>query len=91
MSQHARQDYEIQNQLGLHARAAAALVALTARFQSEITLSAKGVHADGKSILGILTLAAARGTLLTVECKGPDAPEALEAIGALIQSRFGES
>jgi len=83
-------EIEIINRLGLHARAAAKLVHLTGRFKSRITLSANGEVVDGKSILGILLLAAAQGTRLTVSCEGADEAEALEALGGLIADRFGE-
>lgn len=84
-------EFEIVNRLGLHARAAAKLVHTTERFQSRITLARDGDEVDGKSILGILLLAAAQGSTLRVRCDGSDEKEALEAIRELVANRFGEN
>ena len=81
---------DIVNKLGLHARAAAKLVQLTGRFRSQIQLTKDGQTVDGKSILGILLLAATMGSTLTVEAEGPDAQEALDAIEALFAAKFDE-
>jgi len=83
----------VRNELGLHARAAANLVKLTARFQSKIKLSRpnRNQSVDGKSILGILLLAAARGTQLEVTVDGKDEEEAMEGIVNLFGSLFGEA
>ena len=81
---------EIVNRLGLHARAAAKLVHAAGAFKSDITLSRDGEMADGKSILGILLLAAAQGTEIEIRCDGPDEKEALGALAELIENRFGE-
>jgi phosphocarrier protein HPr len=81
---------EIVNRLGLHARAAAKLVHEAGRFQSSVTLVLDGEEVDGKSILGILMLAAGPGTLLAVRCDGADEEDALEAISNLIARRFEE-
>ena len=78
------------NRLGLHARAAAKLVHLASSFHCRIGLGAREQEVDGKSILGILLLAAARGTRLTISCEGTDEVEALDAIHALIVDKFGE-
>jgi len=78
------------NSLGLHARPAAALVNTVLRFQSEVYLSLNGHRVNAKSIMGLLTLAAAQGSTLTVTCNGPDAHEAMNAIRAPIESGFGE-
>ncbi len=83
-------DLEIVNRLGLHARAAAKLVHLTGSFQSRITLSSNGQVVDGKSILGILLLAAAQGATLRVSCDGSDEDDALAALTSLVADRFGE-
>ena len=83
-------DVEIVNRLGLHARAAAKLVHLTAGFESQVTLANDGEVVDGKSILGILLLAAAQGMTLTVSCDGNDEDEAMEAIAELFANRFDE-
>ena len=82
----------VENQLGLHARAAAKLVKLTARFKSDIKLSRlnNNQRIDAKSILGILLLAAARGTELEVIVDGEDQEVAMEGIVALFENRFGE-
>lgn len=82
----------IENELGLHARAAAKLVKLTAQFQSEVKLAKVNSRQeiDGKSILGILLLAASRGTTLQVRVEGSDETAAMEAIVRLIESKFGE-
>jgi len=84
------QDIQIVNRLGLHARAAAKLVHLASRFQSDIWLMRDGEEVDAKSILGILLLAAAQGSELTVRCSGPDEAQALEALVELIADGFGE-
>ena len=82
----------VENQLGLHARAAAKLVKLTARFKSDIKLSRlnNNQRIDAKSILGVLLLAAARGTELEVIVDGEDQEVAMEGIVALFEDRFGE-
>ena len=85
-----KNDFEIINRLGLHARAAAKLVHEAGRFRSEITLAKDGEEVDAKSILGILLLAASQGTTVSVACDGEDEAEAMNAIGALINDRFGE-
>ena len=82
----------IVNRLGLHARAAAQLVRLAGTFRSKITLSRDGkMFADAKSILNLLTLAAAFGTTLTLTVEGPDEDDAFEAVGGLFANKFGES
>ena len=83
-------EFEIINRLGLHARAAAKLVHLTGGFTSAVTIIDDGQQVDGKSILGILLLAAAQGSVLTFRCEGPDETATLEAIASLIQNRFDE-
>ena len=82
--------FTIKNKLGLHARAAAALVQTTSRFLSDIKIIKDGVVADGKSILGILSFAASKGTSITVLTDGEDADIALNTIEELIESGFGE-
>lgn len=85
--------FRIDNELGLHARAAARLVKLASTFSSDVKLGRDGAHEfiDGKSILGLLLLGAAKGTELRVTAQGPDAEAAVDAIGELIQNRFGEA
>lgn len=82
--------FEIINELGLHARAAATLVRVTSRFSCAVAVSKDGQTVNGKSILGMMTLAAAKGSTIEVRCEGDDAAAAIEAIGALIADRFGE-
>jgi phosphocarrier protein len=81
---------EIVNRLGLHARAAAKLVHLAGRFDSQVSLSMNGEEVDAKSILGILLLAAAQGSEVIVKCDGVDEKEAMTAVTGLIANRFEE-
>jgi phosphocarrier protein len=83
-------EFEILNRLGLHARAAAQFVHLANRFASEIRISKDGVEINGKSIMGVLMLAAPRESRILVRAVGPDAEEAISAIGELIGRKFGE-
>lgn len=83
-------EVEIVNRLGLHARAAAKLVHRASAFDSRVTLVKDGEEVDAKSILGILVLAAAQGTRLTLRAEGADEREAVDAIAALIADRFQE-
>ena len=83
-------DIEIKNKLGLHARAAAKLVHTAARFKSDIKIRKGDEEVDGKSILGILLLAAGRGSLVTVRADGEDERDAVDAIEKLIDSKFDE-
>lgn len=87
----AESEFEIVNQLGLHARAAAQLVKVANRFKSEVTVTCEGQSANAKSIMGVLMLAAAKGMKLTVRCEGPDSAECLEEIRKLIADKFGEA
>ena len=81
---------EIRNRLGLHARAAAKFVHVAHGFESRIQVVKPPTTADGKSILGLLTLAASHGTSLTVRADGTDEREAIDALVRLIAERFGE-
>jgi phosphocarrier protein HPr len=83
-------EVEIVNRLGLHARAAAKLVHTSSRFDSHVWLIKDGEEVDAKSILGLLLLAAAQGSLVTVRCEGDDEAEALEAVSELIADGFYE-
>jgi phosphocarrier protein HPr len=83
-------DVPILNALGLHARAAARFVQTANRFQAAIRVTRGDRTVDGKSIMGILLLAAARGTILTIAAEGPDAAAAMNELCALIAARFGE-
>jgi phosphocarrier protein len=80
----------VVNRLGLHARAAAKLVTLAAKHQSEVRVRKDGREVSGKSIMGVMMLAAAQGSHITLAAQGPDAAEALQALAALIANRFDE-
>ena len=80
----------ILNKRGLHARANAKIVEASARFQSEIHIIKDGNAVNGRSIMGLMMLAASIGSTVMVSAKGPDAQEALTAILALIEAKFGE-
>jgi phosphocarrier protein HPr len=84
------QEFDISNRLGLHARAAAQLVRIANQYASEIKLVREGMEVNGKSIMGVLMLAAPKDTKILVRVSGEDAPAALSAIGELIQRKFGE-
>jgi len=83
-------NFKIINKLGLHARASALFVKTTSRFQSDVTVIKGQDRVNGKSIMGILTLAASQGTSIKIEVTGPDEKEALVAIGDLIKQGFNE-
>ena len=80
----------VVNQLGMHARAAAKFVHLAARYQSHITVARDSREMDGKSIMGLLLLAAARGSTVTISADGADEREAVDALSGLVASGFGE-
>jgi phosphocarrier protein HPr len=80
----------IENRMGLHVRPATRMADAAMRFQSAITVVKDGCSVDAKSPLELLTLAAARGTVLTLRAEGPDAEQALEALRALVAARFDE-
>jgi phosphocarrier protein len=82
---------EIQNKLGLHARAAALLVQTVNRFAADVRISKDDQTVDGRSIMGLLTLAAAQGSKIQVEAEGKEAPEALRAIESLLEKKFHEA
>ena len=86
-----QREVTLNNVLGLHARAAARFVQVASRFRSRISLSKDGRSVDAKSILGILMLAGAQGDRLVLSAQGDDEKEAVEALSALILSRFGET
>jgi phosphocarrier protein HPr len=83
-------DATIVNQDGLHARPAARIVRLANTFDSEIELSKDGVGVNGKSIMGVMMLAAECGSSITIRAKGPDAEQAVAALTELVASGFGE-
>jgi phosphocarrier protein len=80
----------IVNRKGLHARAAARFVQVASGFASSVRLAVGTIEIDGKSILGLMTLAAVRGTPLRNRCEGPDEAAAADALCALVEGRFGE-
>lgn len=86
----AARELPIVNRKGLHARASAKFVQTVDRFDADVKVSRAGETVGGRSIMGLLTLAAAKGTTITVSATGAQAGEALDAIEALIASRFGE-
>jgi len=90
MPRHERR-FLIVNTLGLHARAAAQLVQTANRFRSEIHVEKDGMQVNGKSIMGVLTLAAAKGSTITVSADGDDAELAMGALGKVIENGFGET
>ncbi|MDQ6994507.1 MAG: HPr family phosphocarrier protein [Mariprofundaceae bacterium] len=84
------QSVKIQNRLGLHARASAAFVSTAGKFQSDITLRKGDMKVNGKSIMGIMMLAASKGTTLVLSADGEDEIMAIQALVDLINQRFGE-
>jgi phosphocarrier protein len=82
--------FQIVNRLGLHARAATKLVQVASRFGCEITVARDGQDANAKSVMGVLLLCGSPGTFVTVTARGEGAVEAVDEIGKLISSRFGE-
>ena len=84
-------EIEIINKLGLHARASAKLTQLAAKFQSEVWMSRNQKRVNAKSIMGVMMLAAGKGTTVTLETDGPDEQAAMDALAELIAARFGES
>lgn len=86
-----RKELTIVNKLGLHARAAAKLVGCASKFESEIYIERNNKRVNGKSIMGVLMLAASQGTAIVLEVSGQDEALASEAIESLIGERFGEA
>jgi phosphocarrier protein len=84
------QTVTVVNELGMHARAAAKFVHLATRFTARVKVARQGREMDGKSIMGILLLAAARGSLITISADGADEEAAIAALAALVESGFGE-
>ena len=80
----------IENELGLHARAATLLVQTASRYESDVYIIKDGREVNGKSIMGILTLVATKGTKIRVQARGPDAEACVAAIGKLVKEKFGE-
>ncbi len=90
MALNAEREFDIRNRLGLHARAAAQLVRIANQYAAEIRLVKEGMEVNGKSIMGVLMLAAPKDTKILVRVSGADADAALLAIGELIERKFGE-
>ena len=85
-----KEDFVIKNRLGLHARAAAVLVKEASRFVSDVIIEKNGTEIDGKSIMGVLMLAAPKGSTISVKICGEDEKDAFSALKALIDDGFGE-
>ncbi len=85
-----KQSIEIINKLGLHARASAKLTQTAAQFQCDVFVAKATRRVNAKSIMGVMMLAAGKGTTIEVETSGPDEGEAMQAILALVNDRFGE-
>ena len=86
-----RREVEIVNKLGLHARASAKLTQLAAKYQCEVAMVRNGRRVNAKSIMGVMMLAAGKGSKVMIETDGPDEAEALAALEALVADRFGEA
>lgn len=91
MTDRANAQYQIINELGLHARAATKLVQLASRFPCDVVLSHGEQNANAKSVMGVLLLCGSKGTVVDVTATGERAQECVDAIGRLISERFGES
>jgi phosphocarrier protein len=87
----AERSVQIVNKHGLHARPAAEMVKAASKFKSDITISRDDLEVNGKSIMGVMMLAAEYGATIVLKASGADADEALEALSALVAARFGES
>ena len=86
----AKREVKVRNRLGMHARAAVKFVQLATKFRSDVMVLKDGNEANGKSIMGLLTLVAAHGTSMVVACEGEDAEFALAALAELVDGGFGE-
>lgn len=87
----AERSVQIVNRNGLHARPAAEIVKAAAKFKSDITIVRDDLEVNGKSIMGVMMLAAEYGSTLQLRADGPDADQAVEALAKLVASKFGES
>lgn len=90
LAKNVHKDVVIENRNGLHARPAALFVKTANRFQAEIWIEKEGERVNGKSIMGLMMLAAGKGSLLRLMAEGEDAEELVQALEELIKSRFGE-
>ena len=88
--QRIEKDIPIINRLGLHARPAAMFVRIASRYRSDVWVAKEGEEVNGKSIMGLMTLAAGKGSKLRIRCEGPDADKVMEEIEELIKARFNE-
>ena len=88
--QKIEKDIPIINRLGLHARPAAMFVRIASRYRSEVWVAKEGEEVNGKSIMGLMMLAAGQGSNLRIRCEGPDADKAMEELEELISARFNE-
>lgn len=86
-----QREVEIINKLGLHARASARLTQVAGRFGADVWLSRNGRRVNAKSIMGVMMLAAAKGSTIVIETEGPDEAEAMQALRELIANRFDEA
>jgi phosphocarrier protein HPr len=86
----AKREVQVKNRLGMHARAAVKFVQIANRFKSEVKVVKDGQEANGKSIMGLLTLVAAHGVSMTIVCEGDDAEPAVMALADLVDTGFGE-
>jgi len=89
-AQKAEKEITIANRLGLHARPAALFVKVASRFRAEVWVKKEGEEVNGKSIMGLMMLAAGQGSVIMLEAEGPEGPEAIDALVALVESGFGE-
>src|SRR3954454_21079496 len=88
--QKLEKEITIINRLGLHARPAAMFVRIASRYRSEVWVAKEGERINGKSIMGLMMLAAGQGSTLTIECEGPDTDKVMEELEQLIQNKFSE-
>jgi phosphocarrier protein HPr len=88
--QKIEKEITIINRLGLHARPAAMFVRIASRYRSEVWVEKEGEQINGKSIMGLMMLAAGQGSKLTIRCEGPDADKVMEELEELIQQKFSE-
>jgi phosphocarrier protein HPr len=88
--QKIEKEISIVNRLGLHARPAAMFVRISSRYRAEVWVAKEGEEVNGKSIMGLMMLAAGQGSKLRIRCEGPDADKAMEELEELIKARFNE-
>jgi phosphocarrier protein len=86
----AERQFVVRNELGIHARAASRFAQIASRYAAEIEVERAGIRANGKSVIGLLMIVASQGSTILVRGKGPDAPDALEALASLVDRGFDE-